>query len=267
MNIYKYTLPALIGALIASLVTAQIINKRHAATAGMEPPAATRPAAPVKTDSERDSTADELARLMEENAELRAELIAARSVVIEHDAKLKLAAEQLEELRRPMTADILSSTLRAELRSGEVVVTGGYKLADGRRLYAFAKPVIQEIDGTPVAMVHGRYVTVTDEVGKTVGLDSLVTNAANTLQHGEVWVPAEEESVLKQLEATPGTAIRALPSFSVRFGRSGTMSIGETQLKVTPTLADGVDNLGMELRLEQPQESGEAAPEAAEAVN
>jgi hypothetical protein len=158
-----------------------------------------------------------------------------------------------------MTADILSSTLKAELKSGEVVVTGGYKLADGRRLYAFAKPVLENVDGSDVVMIHGRYLTVSDDVGKTVGLDSLVTNAANTLQHGEVWVPSEEESVFSRLQSEPGTVVRPYPSFSVRLGRSGTINIGDTQLKVTPTQGEGVDSLEMELRLEQPQEAAEPA--------
>lgn len=263
MNVYKYTLPAIFGAVVASLVTSQVVKNQQPS----EPVAETRPVEPVKQpEPEPNASAAELERLTKENASLRADLIAARAIVVEHNAKLKMATDQLDELRRPMTADILSSTLKAELKSGEVVVTGGYKLADGRRLYAFAKPVIENINGTDVVMIHGRYLTVTDDVGKTVGLDSLATNAANTLQHGEVWVPSEEESVFSQLETTPDTVVRPYPSLSVRLGRSGTIAIGDIQLKVTPTLGEGVDSLEMELRLEQPQETAEPASTATPAA-
>jgi hypothetical protein len=172
---------------------------------------------------------------------------------------LKQTTEQLEELRRPMIADILSSSLRAELKSGEVVVTGGYRLADGRRLYAFAKPIVEQVDGKSVVKIEGHYLTLTDEVGQSVGLDNLATNAANTLQHGEVWVPAEEQEVISKLRATAGTDVQTYPSISLQPGRSGTITIGNTQLKVTPTFAAEGDGLGLELRLEQPQQTADAA--------
>jgi hypothetical protein len=95
--------------------------------------------------------------------------------------------------------------------------------------------------------------TLTDEAGRTVGLDNLATNAANTLQHGEVWMAGEEASVLGKLVGSAGTDMVAYPTLSLLPGRSGTIAVGEVQLKVTPTLAEEGDGLGMELRLEQPQ--------------
>ncbi len=97
------------------------------------------------------------------------------------------------------------------------------------------------------------------DVGKAVGLDNLATNAANTLQHGEVWVPGEEESVLTQLRTIPGADMQSYPSVSLRSGRSGTISIGGIQLKVTPTLAENGEGLGLDLRLEQPQQPADLA--------
>ena len=215
--------------------------------------------------------ADELTRLAKENAALKEELEAARGKLAGGEEALKRTREQLDELRRPMEADILSSTLRADLKSGEVVVTGGYKLADGRRLYAFATPVIEEVDGAKKVKISARYLTLTDEAGSAAGLDNLSTNAANTLQHGEVWVADEERAVLEKLDKMKGVDVVAAPQVSLRSGSSGLISIGDIQLKVTPTLAGEGDGLGMELRLEQPQVSGtpaapvtlEGAPEAA----
>ena len=250
MKFLNYTFAVVLGASVASWVTCRMVDRSSA-----EPPAPV--AQPVvraaETVTAPSTDAADRERLARENAELKTELAAARAKLVENDVTLKQTAEQLEELRRPMIADILSSSLRAELKSGEVVVTGGYRLADGRRLYAFAKPVVEQADGKSVIKIEGRYLTLTDEVGQSVGLDNLATNAANTLQHGEVWVPAEEQEVLAKLQATAGTDVQSYPSISVQSGRSGTISIGNTQLKVTPTLAGEGDGLGLELRLEQPQ--------------
>ena len=247
-QLLRYALAAALGAVAVLLVTNRIARREPAA-----PPTAPAPRvapavpAPVSPDA---ATVD---RLTKENADLQAQLEAARARLTEHDAALKQTKEQLAELRRPLDADILSSTLRAELKSGEVVVTGGYRLPDGKRLYAFAQPVVEQVEGQDMIKIQGRYLSVTDDAGKAVGLDSLATNAANTLQHGEVWVPAEEASVFSQLNGAPGTDIVSYPSLTMRPGASGTISVGDIQLKVTPTLAPEGNGLGLELRLEQPQ--------------
>lgn len=247
-QVLRFILAAVLGAVVASMVTVRIVRRESA----VQPAAAVQPVAPAAPAAVSPDTAA-LERLAKENAELQAQLDAARTRLVEHDATLRQTKEQLAELRRPLDADILSSTLRAELKSGETVVTGGYRLPDGKRLYAFAKPVVEQVDGLDMIKIEGRYLSLTDDAGKTVGLDSLATNAANTLQHGEVWVPAEEESVFAQLAGTAGTDIVTYPSLSVRPGASGTISVGDIHLKVTPTLATEGGGLGLELRLEQPQ--------------
>lgn len=194
----------------------------------------------------------ELARLMKENAEMRTALDDAQTRLLDNDAMLKHTEAKLDELRRPMTADIMSSSLRAEMKSGEAIVTGGYRVADGKRLYAFATPVMEQVDGKQVVRIESRYVAVTDEVGASVGLDALATNAANTLQHGEVWIADEQRDVLAKLTGAAGADVIKMTDLSVAAGLSGTISVGGIQLKVTPELAESGDGLNVELRLEQP---------------
>lgn len=249
MTVYKYTLVAILAAAVSGWVTCRFSTR--APESSVPAPVVQTPAPVVAVPVPAETAA--LERLAKENADLQAQLDAARTRLVEHDVTLKQTKEQLAELRRPLDADILSSTLRAELKSGETVVTGGYRLPDGKRLYAFAKPVVEQVDGQDMIKIEGRYLSLTDDAGKAVGLDSLATNAANTLQHGEVWVPAEEESVFDQLTGTAGTDIVTYPSLSVRPGGSGTISVGGIHLKVTPTLAGEGGGLGLELRLEQPQ--------------
>jgi hypothetical protein len=138
------------------------------------------------------------------------------------------------------------------MKSGEAIVTGGYRVAGGKRLYAFATPVVEQVDGKPVVRIESRYVAVTDEVGASVGLDALATNAANTLQHGEVWIADEQRDVLAKLTGAEGAEVVQMTDLSVEAGLSGTISVGGIQLKVTPELAESGDGLNVELRLEQP---------------
>ena len=263
---FRYGFIACVGATVGGVASYHVIERARVRDeqARMSVPKVEL-TAPARVQSPAGADEAELARLRRENAELAHELDAARAQMKTREAVFNETRAELEELRRPLVADVLSSTLRAELKSGEVVVTGGYKLADGRRLYAFAKPVIENIDGAKVVKIESRYLSLTDEVGKSVGLDNLATNAANTLQHGEVWVPAEEQAVFASLETMPDTRLVTSPSVSVLPGRSATITFGEVQLKVTPTLAKEGDGLGMELRLEQPQSqsiSGEPPPSA-----
>lgn len=194
----------------------------------------------------------EVGRLTKENAEMRKALDEARTRLLDNDALLKHTEAKLDELRRPMTADIMSSSLRAEMQPGEAIVTGGYRVADGKRLYAFATPVVETVDGKPTVRIESRYVEVTDEVGASVGLDALATNAANTLQHGEVWIADEQRDVLAKLAGAEGADVVQMTDLSVAAGVSGTISVGGIQLKVTPELAETGGGLNVELRLEQP---------------
>jgi hypothetical protein len=178
--------------------------------------------------------------------EVRAELAAREAVLV-------TTKEALAELRRPMTEDVLSSSLRAEMKSGEAIVTGGYRLPDGKRLYAFATPVLERsADGGEQVRIEGRYLAVTDAAGSAAGLDGLATNAANTLQHGEVWVADEQKTIIDQLSAAEGTDVLSYPAVSVRPGFSAAIDVGGIRLKVTPERSDEADGLKVELRLEQP---------------
>jgi ribosomal protein L18E len=197
----------------------------------------------------------ELARLKAENAELGRELEALKAGMAEGAKALTQTTERLEELRRPMTADIQSSALRAELKSGEVVVTGGYALPDGRRLYAFAKPVVEQVNGKATVMIQGRILSMDESAVKAVGLDGIATNAANTIQHGEVWLAEEETAVMKQLEMEKGVDVYTTPRVTVNSGSSGSFNLtgGATvdiKLRVSPVLREDGKTMDFEVRFE-----------------
>ncbi|MFA6290003.1 MAG: hypothetical protein WC661_21675 [Opitutaceae bacterium] len=246
MKLLNYTLAGVIGAAMATLVMPRVFD-RTAVEPTTAAPVAVRPRM-VAGQSPAD-----FARLTKEKAELDAQLAEARSKLVEHEATLVQTKASLEELRRPMMTDMMSSALRAELKSGEVVVTGGYKLSNGKRLYAFAQPVIEQVDGKDVVKIESRFISLTDEEGKSVGLDSIATNATNTLQHGEVWVADEQTSVLAKLNASPDADLLTSPSIMVRPGSSGAIELGDLKLKVTPVISADHTKMDFEVRLEQPQ--------------
>jgi hypothetical protein len=246
MKALNYLLAGVIGATIATWVAwraAEVSSNQPSLPA----PTVVRPPTPPG------ASPVEFARLQQEKTALDEQLAEVRSQLAERDAVLTQTKASLEELRRPMTADIMSSSLRAELKSGEVVVTGGYKLTNGKRLYALAQPVIEQVDGQTVVKIVSRFLSLTDEAGLAVGMDSIATDAANTLQHGEVWVADEQTAVLAKLNASPDVDLLTYPSITMRPGGSGMIELGDLKLKVTPVISEDGKKMDVEVRLEQPQ--------------
>jgi hypothetical protein len=216
------------------------------------PPAVGAPPPAVSARPTDDPTRTETGRLRLQNDELTAQLAEERARLAERDVVLARTKERLDELRRPMSADMLSSALRAEMKSGEVVVTGGYRLPDGRRLYAFARPTVEQAGGVEQVRIAVQILKITDETGASVGLDNIATNAANTLQHGEVWVADEFANVAGRLSADAGTAGAVFsPEVVVKPGDSGVIEAENVKLKITPAFGADHESLDFEVRLEQ----------------
>jgi hypothetical protein len=251
----NYTLTGVLGAALASFATYRLLDGGvRAPAAVVEPSTLREPVEALVAPAADGPTLTELEELRRRNAELSAQLAEERARVAQNGVVLARTREDLDELRRPMSADVMSSALRADMKSGEVVVTGGYKLPDGTRLYAFVQPTVEQVDGADVVNIASTFRVLSDETGKAVGLDNLATNAANTLQHGEVWVAEEQEAVLGALENAPGMRGLSYPSVKVPTGVSSVIDVGgELKLKVTPKLAPDRERMDFEVRLEQNQ--------------
>ena len=255
MKFLNYTLTGVLGAALASFATYRLLDGGvRAPAAVVEPSTLREPVEALVAPAADGPTLTELEELRRRNAELSAQLAEERARVAQNGVVLARTREDLDELRRPMSADVMSSALRADMKSGEVVVTGGYKLPDGTRLYAFVQPTVEQVDGADVVNIASTFRVLSDETGKAVGLDNLATNAANTLQHGEVWVAEEQEAVLGALENAPGMRGLSYPSVKVPTGVSSVIDVGgELKLKVTPKLAPDRERMDFEVRLEQNQ--------------
>jgi hypothetical protein len=210
-----------------------------------------RSAAPLATPA-----ADELARLREENEKLRARLRAEEETRTAVKEELADALHELAELRRPMEIDMASATLRAQLRPGEGVVTGGYRLPDGSRLFAFIE-TDERADGGIGVM--GRFYSVPDELARGLGLQNLHTEAANTLQHGEVWMREEIDGVTAQIQRSGAARAVGLGATALLPGNASVVRI-----ESTPPISyrvyidrDAGKGLDLDLRLESvPAEAG-----------
>ena len=245
-----------LSALLGSTATYWLLDSyRVANTSAMQPVVVKEylPAPPSSVPSATPAELLQLAELTRKNAELMAQLADERARVANANLTLTKTREDLDELRRPMMSDLISSTLRAELKSGETVVTGGYQLPGGSRLYAFASPHVFTDEGVEMVKIGGKFLVLSEEASTAAGLRNLDTNAANTLQHGEVWAAGEEAAVLKQLETMDGVDVLNTPPISLRSGTSSVIEMGDMKLKLTPILSSGRENLDFELRLEQPQ--------------
>lgn len=216
------------------------------------PQAPTRSAAPVARPG-----ADELARLRAENEALRERLRAEEAARHETKEELADALHELAELRRPMEIDMASATLRAQLRPGEGVVTGGYRLPDGTRLFAFIE-TDERADGGIGVM--GRFYSVPDATAQSLGLQNLHTEAANTLQHGEVWMREEIADITTRIQTSGTARAVGLGATALRPGHASVVSIASNP-PITYRVyidRDASNGLDLDLRLESiPPTAGE----------
>jgi hypothetical protein len=221
------------------------------ATADAPPTPPTRPSNAATPPSRRVGTAapGELARLRAENARLREQLAARETERTETREEMADVLHELAELRRPLEIDMASTALRAQLSPGEGVVTGGYRLPDGTRLYAF----IETNEGPGGAIgVTGRFYSLSDATARALNLQNLFTEAANTLQHGEVWLREEIADVTSRLHGAGTARAIGLGTTSLATGEAAIVPIAsDPPLTYRVYLErDGQNQLEVDLRLE-----------------
>lgn len=135
---------------------------------------------------------------------------------------------QLEKITRPLGQDVFSSTVNAEIKPGETLVTGGYKTADGNyELILLTPRGVTLEDGREAIEIDGKVLSVGTQFVGAHGLETLATNARNTLQHAEAWMQDDVARTVAAARDAEGAGIRSsqvimLPSTPF------TVSIGET---------------------------------------
>ena len=135
--------------------------------------------------------------------------------------ELKNADDQLNK-------EMLSSTVNVEIAAGETLVTGGYKRADGYHELTFMTPTTVTLeDGSEAVRLTPRILAVDPEFAKANGLDTLATNARNTLQHAEAWNQKELTAILHAAGQHDGVGIMAAPTILSNSSEPSTISFEE----------------------------------------
>ena len=150
--------------------------------------------------------------------------------------ELASAKVELAGISKPLHEDILSSTVNAEIREGETLVTGGYMTANGKHELTLLTPrsVVLE-DGRKGIEVEAHILSVGTEFTKAHGLDKLVTNARNTLQHAEAWTkPGTDETLAAATAGGDGEAeLVTLPNVITAASQPFKISTGEYSFEGT----------------------------------
>lgn len=108
--------------------------------------------------------------------------------------------KQLAEISAPLSGDMASTMFNAEVKVGQSIVTGGYQTSDGRNQFTILKPkVVTDRDGGKQIEIDSNLIAMSEEDTKRSGLDSLATNARNTLQHAESWQDSDVSGTMNLL--------------------------------------------------------------------
>lgn len=178
--------------------------------------------------------------------------------------ELHLAKAELDHLNRPLNEDMLSSTVKAEISPGDTLVSGGYKKEDGNYEITLITPSSVTLsDGTEGIEIQSKVITSGADFVNENGLESLATNAKNTLQHGESWTDEEVRSKITSAFNYKGLE---LMSFSIlvrpseTFGRSITNRDG-SQFAIRGKVAKNADGkFSIQSRIERTPETAQVTP-------
>jgi len=177
--------------------------------------------------------------------------------------KLTLVQEDLDEIVKPFDADILSSALRSNVAHGEVLVTGGYQTSDGNYQYAFVEPKTTLLPDGSTAILHKtQHFSIAPEILSEFGLDTLITNAGNTLQHGEIWTSTELREIILLLKDNSGVSSITIPDLTAAPGRKEKIMVGDYQLTTRSQILEDGSGFDIEFRVEQARVPSLLAEEA-----
>jgi len=167
----------------------------------------------------------------------------------EHNAGIQ---ERLDQLLRPIDKDILSTTLRTDVRHDEILVTGGVRTIDGNYHYTFVIPASEMLDdGSEGIRMRTVKLNIAPDALESLGLDFLATNAGNTLQHGEIWTDVEFSETFRYSQSLEGVEWQNLPDITTISGESVLLEDGDFVLNARPEHLADFSGFDLDLRVEQ----------------
>jgi hypothetical protein len=140
--------------------------------------------------------------------------------------RLESVESELEQISAPLVEDMASTMFNADIKEGQSLVTGGYQTADGRNQFTILKPsVIRDSNGHELIQIDSKLIAVSqDDTGQS-GLDSLATNAKNTLQHAESWEESDVSSTMERIQNSTSSEYLGEPRVIVVPGQEFTIQM------------------------------------------
>lgn len=130
--------------------------------------------------------------------------------------ELDITRAKFDKITRPLQQDVLSSTVNAQIKPGETLVTGGYRRDDGNYELTFVTPRSVTLeDGREAIEISSKIISVGAGFVASQGLDSIATNARNTLQHGESWMQDDVQKTLTAAAGTDGVRLMSSPKVTI----------------------------------------------------
>ena len=164
--------------------------------------------------------------------------------------------KQLEEISAPLSQDMASTMFKTEVMPGQSIVTGGYKTPEDRSQFTILKPEIINRNGHDSIRIAAKIIDMGAEDIVATGMDSLATNAKNTLQHAETWEESDVSNTMETLKKSGVSDMMSSPEVMVTPGTEFMMSIGTNEtgsyvLKGIATISPTGSGVVLETRIEQ----------------
>jgi len=132
---------------------------------------------------------------------------------------LETVENQLKDISAPLVEDMASTMFNAEIKEGKSLVTGGYQTADGKNQFTILKPsVIRTPNGSQQIQIASKLIALSQDDTKNTGLDTLATNAKNTLQHAESWEESDVSRTIEKIQNSQGSDYLGEPTAIVALG-------------------------------------------------
>ena len=169
--------------------------------------------------------------------------------------------KQLAEISAPLAADMASTMFNADIKKGQSLVTGGYQTADGRNQFTILKPsIISGSNGSKQIQIDSNLIAMSRNDTTQSGLDSLATNAKNTLQHAESWEESDVAGTMQMLQSSSDSEHLGQPKIVVAPGGDFTIQMTSDDqnsytLSGTADLSPDGSGVVLKARIEQ-QEAG-----------
>ena len=167
-----------------------------------------------------------------------------------------------EEVAPPV--ENYTATLRATMAPQQMLVTGGWKMPNGKRSIVLMEPALiaNNPGEAPQVMIQAKIVELTEEAFSTAGLAALRSEGKTTAAQS-VLESDQARLLMESLLTTPGVNVLSTPRVSTLDGRQAQMkitnlkTIGGTQYELGPSLDviprvlnDGTMDMSVTVRLQ-----------------